>query len=252
MTVLIGAAVGAGDPAAAGTLTMLGYVAGLCFGLVGGGVGTASALSPSFMDIVIPAPKHDCVTAAATAVAAVSDGLAGQAQLQALARPYWLISVWNWVFTFCNSVGTGVILGTNSCFAFALATALQQATAIGVFLAFTKAEGIPNTAAVGLSNLVSNVVYFVVIANGVFVGPASRLVPLPSRAMFRSPETKRLAWMAAKSGAAMMVATLTYQAQRTTTTQMLARMGTGLQYRATVFGTISGAQCLCICPSPLR
>lgn len=244
MTVLIGASVGAGDPAAAGTLTLLGYIAGLVFGLVGGGVGTAAAYSSRLMDVVIPAPVHQCAGIAATS-AGVSGSLAGQVGLQALARPYWLISVWVWVFDFCNKVGTGVVLGTNSCFAFALATILQQATAIASFLAFAAADGIPNTAAVGLSNLVSSMVYFVAIAHGVFRGPASRLVPLPSRSALRSPETIRLARLAATSGAAMMVATVAAQAQATTTTQMLARMGTGLQYRATVFGTIGGASLWC-------
>ena len=73
-----------------------------------------------------------------------------------------------------------------------------------------------------------------------FKGPTARLVPLPSRAALRSAETTRLAWVAAKSGAAMMVATLTAQAQSTATTQLLARMGTGLQYRATIVGRIEG------------
>ena len=66
MTVLIGAAVGAGDPAAAGTLTMLGYIAGLAFGIVGGGVGTIATLSPTLMDLAIPAPTHHCASAAAS------------------------------------------------------------------------------------------------------------------------------------------------------------------------------------------
>ena len=243
MTVLIGASVGAGDPAAAGTLTLLGYIAGLVFGLAGGGAGTAAAYSSRLMDIVIPAPMHQCggIAAVSASAAGVSGSLAGQTGLQALARPYWLISVWIWVFDFCNKVGTGVVLGTNSCFAFAMATVLQQATAIASFLAFAMADGIPNTAAVGLSNLISSVVFFVVIAHAVFKGPASRLVPLPSRSALRSPETLRLAWLAGTSGAAMMVATVAAQAQSTATTQMLARMGTGLQYRATVFGTIGGA-----------
>eukprot|EP01043_Picozoa_sp_COSAG02_P099136 COSAG02_NODE_35257_length_471_cov_0.965054_1_plen_143_part_10 len=142
----------------------------------------------------------------------------GQAGLQMLARPYWIISVWVWIFDFCNKVGTGVILGTNSCFAFALATVFQQATAIASFLALVTLDGVPNVAAVGLSTLASSVVYFLVIADGVFNGPASRLVPVPSRSAFRSPDTIRLAWIAATSGAAMMVATLTGQAQSTATT----------------------------------
>lgn len=240
MTVLIGAAVGAGDPAAAGTLTLLGYIAGLGLGVAGGAVGTAAAFSPALMDLVVPAPTHQCGGSAAAAAANAAMAGGGAAELQALARPYWLISVWVWTFKFCNNVGTGVVLGTNSCFAFALATVLQQAAAIAAFLVFVAADGVPNTAAVGLSNLLSSIVFFVVIADGVFIGPASRLVPLPSRAALRSAETKGLAWLAAKSGLAMMVANLTSQAQTTTTTQMLARMGTGLQYRATVFGTITG------------
>ena len=239
MTVLIGAAVGAGDPAAAGTLTLLSYIAGLGLGLVGGAVGFVAGFSPSLMDLVVPAPTHQC-GGSATAVASAVVVPSGAAELQALARPYWLISVWAWAFEFCNYVGTGVLLGTNSCFAYALATVIGQAAAIGSFLVFVAADGAPNTVAVGLSNLLGNIAFFVVVADGVFIGPASRLVPLPSHTTLRSPETKGLAWLAAKSGLAMMVATLTTQVQTTTTTQMLARMGTGLQYRASVFGTITG------------
>ena len=62
MTVLIGAAVGAGDPAAAGTLTLLGYLGGLGFGVAGGGLWTAAGLWPWLMDLVIPTPKHHCAT----------------------------------------------------------------------------------------------------------------------------------------------------------------------------------------------
>ena len=153
MTVLIGAAVGAGDPAAAGTLTLLGYLGGLGFGVAGGGLGTAAGLWPWLMDLVIPTPKHHCATAAAAGL------LASEAQLKAIALPYWLISVWTWSFVFCNKVGTGVLLGTNSLFDYALATVVGLAVAMGSFLAFVAADGVPNAAAVGLSNLASNVAY---------------------------------------------------------------------------------------------
>ena len=144
MTVLIGAAVGAGDPAAAGTLTLLGYLGGVGFGVVGSGFGTAAGLWPWLMDLVIPTPKHHCATAAAAAGV-----LASEAQLKAIALPYWLISVWTWSFAFCNKVGTGVVLGTNSLFDWALATVVGQAVAIGSFLVFVAADGVPNAAAVG-------------------------------------------------------------------------------------------------------
>ena len=101
MAVLNGAAVGAGDPVVAGTLTLLGYIAGLAFGIVGGGVGTIAALLSTLMDLVVPAPTHSCVTAATSG----AGGLVDQAGLQMLARRYWIISVWVWVFDFCNKVG---------------------------------------------------------------------------------------------------------------------------------------------------
>ena len=65
-----------------------------------------------------------------------------EAQLKAIALPYWLISVWTWSFAFCNKVGTGVVLGTNSLFDWALATVVGQAVAIGSFLVFVAARAV--------------------------------------------------------------------------------------------------------------
>jgi hypothetical protein len=67
-----------------------------------------------------------------------------------------------------------------------------------------------------------------------------RLVPRPSWGEFWSAETWAWASVAAKAGSSLMINMLAGQISGTVRTQMLARMGTGLQYRASVFGTISG------------
>ena len=157
--------------------------------------------------------------------------------------PYWVISVWSWAFSFCNNVGTGVALGTNSTFGYALATVLAQGVSILSFILLTDViyHGDHNTLALGLSGLLSDAVYFAVIVHTIFFyEKCSRLVPRPSWDEFWSSETWVWTVIAGKAGSSLMINMLAGQISGTVSTQMLARMGTGLQYRASVFGTISG------------
>jgi hypothetical protein len=99
MTVLIGAAVGAGDTSSAGILTTLGFIGGIVSGVTGAALGSVAALTPAIMHAVIPAPTvgpEGCGGGGGTS----------QAELEHLAMPYWLIAVWSWGFGFCNNVGT--------------------------------------------------------------------------------------------------------------------------------------------------
>ena len=231
MTVLIGAAVGAGDTVSAGTLTTLGFIGGALSGVVGAGVGTVAALTPAVMHAVVPAPGGgDC---------GGGSMIGSQAELERLALPYWLIAVWSWGFNFCNSVGTGVVLGTNATFGYALATLAKRLAAMACFVLLAEALG--HTAAVALADLLGSVAYFAVITHTIFVYERVRtLVPRPSWAEFWSPRTAEWAKVAGRAGAAMMVNMLVGQAQSTASTQLLARMGKGgLQYRAKIFSTIT-------------
>jgi hypothetical protein len=248
MTVLIGAAVGAGDTASAGTLTTLGFIGGTLSGVVGAGAGTAAALTPVIMHAVVPASGGgECGNGV----------ISSQAELERLALPYWLIAVWSWGFKFCNSVGTGVVLGTNATFSYAMATALKRLAAMVCFLLLAEALG--HTAAVALADLLGSVAYFAVITRTIFVHERVRsLVPRPSWAEFWTPQTAEWAKVAGRAGAAMMVNMLVGQAQGTASTQLLARMGKGgLQYRAKLFGTITNNFWMptalgCTCCNPSR
>lgn len=216
LQVLIGAAVGAGDTAGAGTLTALGFIGGITSGVLGGAAGTAAALTPTIMHLVIPAPET--VGGADCASGAGGGQVADQAELERLAMPYWLLSVWSWMFSFCNNVGTGVVLGTNSSFAYALAVVCGQGVKILSFVLLAEtigrklANGAPllfvgsfqrcclavhrshhrcaDSTAAGLSTLVGSFGYFVVICHTVFFyTPTKSLVPRPSWAEFCSADT---------------------------------------------------------------
>jgi hypothetical protein len=238
MTVLIGAAVGAGDTVSAGTLTTLGFIGGALSGVVGAGVGTVAALTPAVMHAVVPAPGGgDCGGGGGGGGGGTISS--SQAELERLALPYWLIAVWSWGFNFCNSVGTGVVLGTNATFGYALATVAKRLAAMACFVLLAEALG--HTAAVALADLLGSVAYFAVVTHTIFVYERVRtLVPRPSWAEFWSPQTAEWAQVAGRAGAAMMVNMLVGQAQSTASTQLLARMGKGgLQYRAKIFSTIT-------------
>ena len=239
MTVLIGAAVGRGDTAGAGYLVGLGYVAGAASGVVGGLVGTALAMAPGVMAAIVP-PS-----------AAVGCGGGGehhdpQAELEALARPYWLLSVWTWCFAFCNNVGTGVVLGAMSTLGYFVAVVVSQAAAIGGFLLLTRVAGaswVSHNAAVGWSAMLSEGLYFLCISYTVFRNERVRAaVAFPKWSVLLNtadPAVRHWAWVAASSGSAMMLQMLSAQLRSTIQTQLLARLGAGgggLQYRFSIFG----------------
>lgn len=237
MTVLIGAAVGRGDATGAGTLVALGYIGSITSGVVGGAFATALAFVPGMLQHIAPFPSDSCNHTY------FSDGSAGMTSETAtieMVLPYWLISVWTWSFSFANGVATGAALGSDAGFWYMSAATLGM---VGAFLAFFYAVHVlgENTIAVALSKLTAQMIYFISMTYALFCDKTitKKLEPQAIRALC-SKRARHWVWLAASSGAAMMLQMLCGQVRATMTVQLAARLGQGFQYRYSLFAQIQG------------
>lgn len=231
MTVRIGQAVGAADWPGVGLLVKWSAVGGFACGLAGALFATAFTWVQPFFDFFVPLQQG------ATLPADCSLLPSSVTELQALARPYWILIAFSWPASFMQKAAVGVFMGTGETQNWAIANVTASAVAVALF--FGLIDVLPHTTAVGVAAMAPGYV-FVAITAVVFLQRKWRVQFALGSTSLRSTVGRHVGWRAATDGFALMLKDLALTVQASMTNMFAAQLGLGQQYQLGIFKTING------------
>jgi len=228
MTVRIGQAMGSGDFVTSGILLKWAGLGGFACGLVGAIISTIFTYIYAIYSFFVPTALSSSLPTSCAVIPSI-------AEIQADARPYWILVAFTWPALFINKATIGFFNGTGETLMWTIATVVSCAFQLAIFYIFIHTSN--KTTIYGLSVFVPAYVFLLItilcFLRKKFIDQFKFLV----NNMF-TKDGLLISWQAARDGMHLLLKDLALTLQKSCSLIMAAHLGLGQQYQLLLYNNL--------------